>query len=100
MANPQKIIEYNKVKDTLKELGSTTNVKVSAWENELRDLQDKNQLKQFKIDKFETLLAKERLDKAACASELKKYKKEIDILFKNLKEYGYNKNGTNHASDL
>ena len=32
--------------------------KVSAWENEIRDLQDRTQLKQFKIDKFEQQVAK------------------------------------------
>jgi len=48
----------------LDELSKGTNDKLRAWEDEIRDLQDKNQLKQFKLDKFEHLLAKERLEKS------------------------------------
>jgi hypothetical protein len=44
---------FEAVRSNLKELALQTNQKVNAWETEMRDLQDKNQLKQFKIDKYE-----------------------------------------------
>ena len=76
-----------KIGQQLEKLGVRTQMKLEAWETEIRDLQDKTQLKQFKIDKFETMLTNERLEKSAIQGDLKRHKKEIEILYQNIKQF-------------
>lgn len=76
-----------KIGQQLEKLGVRTQMKLEAWESEIRDLQDKTQLKQFKIDKFESLLTTERLEKSAVQGDLKRHKKEIEILYQNIKQF-------------
>ena len=55
---------YTQILVKLEDVEAKSNQKVSAWENEIRDLQDKTQLKQFKIDKFEQQVAKMQLERS------------------------------------
>lgn len=70
---PYQADKFNSIRTKLLQLNEVNIKKSVAWEQELRDLQDKNQLKQFKIDKFEQHLTTERVEKQACQAELRKY---------------------------
>ena len=78
-----------RVLEKIGDIETQSNQKVKAWENEIRDLQDKTQLKQFKIDKFEQQVAKMQLERSQAVFELNKKHKEIELLYQSLKDYGY-----------
>ena len=100
MKSKSSIQQFQTLLQKLQNLGSSTNQKLEAWENEIRDLQDKTQLKQFKIDKFEGSLSHERLQKSQSQAELTKYRKEIDSLFKGLQRFGYKPDKSFEPEDL
>mmetsp|Transcript_41353 Transcript_41353/g.63008 ORF Transcript_41353/g.63008 Transcript_41353/m.63008 type:complete len:163 (+) Transcript_41353:946-1434(+) len=62
--------------------------KFKVWEEEIRDLQDKSQAKQFTINKLEAALTKVEKDKTSAYLEKEKIEKEVHLLYSSLQTVG------------